>query len=522
MKNQDLENKIKNAFSNATPDIFDSISKDCNTEKGTVIYMAENKKQNKWIKQLVTIAAAFAIVFSSIGIYNVFTGKAETAKVSLDVNPSIEMTVNKNEKVVDVTPLNEDGKIVIGDMELKNTNLETAVNALIGSMVKNGYISDLANSILVSVDAKNEKNINKLQDKISAQINEFLENNNLESSVLTQNIIGESSKVKEFSKKHNISEGRAKFILEFVKSNSQYNADDLAELTVNELNILVQSSNKGVNNVKTQGQASEKAYIGSEKAESLAFEYAGVSKANAKNIDVDFEAERIDGKMVMIYEVDFDVENIEYDVDIDAVSGKLIKIEHETIFEKDDKDEEDKDDDEIETDKKEDDIVPDKSYIGEAKAKETALSFFGLKEKDVKDLDCDLEREKGKVIYDVDFIYGNEKYDVDIDAVSGGVLKSKKELISKNETEQKDDKDDEKHVQVNPGVNYIGEKTATDFALYHVGIKIDQAKNIKCELEKENGKMIYEVEFNYGENEYDYDIDAVTGVIINNSVEKDD
>lgn len=523
MKNQDLENKIKNAFSNATPDIFDSVSKDCNTEKGTVIYMEENKKQNKWIKQLVTIAAAFAIAFSSIGIYNVCTGKAETTKVSLDVNPSIEMTVNKNEKVVNVTPRNEDGKKVVGNMKLENTDLETAVNAIIGSMVKNGYISELANSILISVDGKSQKNMNELQDKISSQINEFLQNNNLESAVLTQNIIGNNSKVREFSKKHNISEGRAKFILEFVKSNAQYNADDLAELTVNELNILAQGSNKEVKNVKTQGQASEKAYIGSDKAKSLAFEYANVSSTNAKNIDVDFEAERIDGKMMLIYEVDFDVDNVEYDVDIDAVSGNLVKIEKETIFEDNDKDE-DKDKDEEETDEKDDDIVPDKSYIGDQIAKEKALSFFSLKEKDVKKLDCELEKEKGKVVYDIEFIYENQKYDVHIDAASGEVLKTKKELISKKKKDKKDDDDDDddKDVQIKPELNYIGNKVAIDFALHHAGIKKDQAHDIKCKFEKENGKIIYEVEFDYGEKEYQYDIDAITGSIIKNTVDEDD
>ena len=75
---------------------------------------------------------------------------AVDATVSLDVNPSVEIQVNRKDQVLEVTPLNEDGKRVIGDMDFSGSDLDVTVNALIGSMLQNGYLSELANSLPVS------------------------------------------------------------------------------------------------------------------------------------------------------------------------------------------------------------------------------------------------------------------------------------------------------------------------------------------------------------------------------------
>ena len=66
--------------------------------------------------------------------------------IGIDVNPSIELSVNRNEKVLQANPLNEDAETILDDMNLKNVDLDIAVNALIGSMVRNGYLSELDNS----------------------------------------------------------------------------------------------------------------------------------------------------------------------------------------------------------------------------------------------------------------------------------------------------------------------------------------------------------------------------------------
>ena len=47
-------------------------------------------------------------------------------------------------------------------------------------------------------------------------------------------------------------------------------------------------------------------------------------------------------------------------------------------------------------------------------------------------------------------------------------------------------------------------------------------RGLKAELDKEDGIMVYEVEFRYGHYEYDYEINAKTGAIIDYEKEWDD
>ncbi len=68
--------------------------------------------------------------------------------------------------------------------------------------------------------------------------------------------------------------------------------------------------------------------------------------------------------------------------------------------------------------------------------------------------------------------------------------------------------------------SYIGEDTAIAAALADAGISADAASNIRTEFDCENGIIIYEIEFNSGGMEYEYDIDASSGTIVSSDVER--
>ena len=65
----------------------------------------------------------------------------------------------------------------------------------------------------------------------------------------------------------------------------------------------------------------------------------------------------------------------------------------------------------------------DSQLIGESKAKSIAISHAGKKETDITLVKCELDRDDGRVVYEVEF-YSKDyiEYDYDIDAYSGSVL----------------------------------------------------------------------------------------------------
>ena len=159
-KEREINEKLGRAFEHATPSFNPSALFTEGEKKGEILMMKEGRKRkNNLITFAAPIAAALILLVGiGTGIYG-YESYAVASTVSLDVNPSVELKVNKAGKVLDANALNEDGQTVLGSMEekLKGVHVEVAVNALVGSMVKNGFVSDTANSILVSVNSKSEK-----------------------------------------------------------------------------------------------------------------------------------------------------------------------------------------------------------------------------------------------------------------------------------------------------------------------------------------------------------------------------
>ena len=68
---------------------------------------------------------------------------------------------------------------------------------------------------------------------------------------------------------------------------------------------------------------------------------------------------------------------------------------------------------------------------------------------------------------------------------------------------------------------YIGKEAAINAALAHAGLERAKVRDLQCELDRENGVMVYEVEFESGLYDYEYDIDATTGKVLKSKKELD-
>lgn len=427
MKDRDIEAKLKQAVSKATPDVLESILSDCEEQKGNVILMTETKKKNAWARRLSVIAAAFVVIIGGVIGFRIYGSNYSVAStVSLDVNPSIEIKVNEKERVLDVTAQNEDGRTVIGDMDFAGSDLDVAVNALIGSMLRNGYLSELANSILISVDNNDPAKGAALQQKLTDEVNALLQTNTFSGAVLSQTISADKE-LQQLADTYDITLGKAQLIKQITEQNPLYSFEKLVPLSINELNLLSESGSNHLENINSVGTASDKAYIGIEKAKEIALAHAGLAASDITNLKTEMDYE----DTFMVYEVEFRSGGFEYEYDINAVSGDIIKHKKET------------DDDynqrpQTGTANTNPDSpagsVPassqpqaNTSYIGENRAKEIALAQAGVSEADLREYKIELDRENGIMVYEVEFKSGHYEYQFDIDANTGAILEQDRE-----------------------------------------------------------------------------------------------
>ena len=423
MKTENINEMLKSAVSNAAPDVLDNVLHACDYEKGKVIYM--EKKKNRSFAGFAAVAAVFVLLIAGIFIAknNGFgiTNNSLAAVVSLDVNPSIELKVDNDEDVISVNGLNDDGKKVLEGMDLEDTDLEVAVNAIIGSMLKHGYINEMANSILLSVSGVEGYDADALETKLANEVNALLKNG----AVLSQNVSNADDKLVKLADEYGITVGKAALIQEIVKNSKTHTFEQLAGLTINELNLI--SENSKLDNIKSEGKASAKSYIGNDAALSAALKAAGLGKDQVKNIEIELDYEH----GVMVYEVEFDRGFDEYSYDIDAKTGEVVAYDNEingkeVEFDKnpeinDNDDNDDDDDDKVVN-------VPAEDVIGKDAAKSAALKHAGLTAAQVTELSVELDRENGKTVYEVEFKSAGYEYSCEIDAVKGTVLYSNKEL----------------------------------------------------------------------------------------------
>ena len=68
----------------------------------------------------------------------------------------------------------------------------------------------------------------------------------------------------------------------------------------------------------------------------------------------------------------------------------------------------------------------------------------------------------------------------------------------------------------------IGEDAALQIALKDAGLSKSEAERIRCELDYDDGRTEYEIEFHKGMTEYSYTLDAFTGKILEKEIENDD
>ena len=405
MKNdKSIETKLRSAVSHAVPDALDDILSACDHEKGKVIYM--EKKRTSPLRSFAAIAAVLVLVIAGIfAIKNLGGSSADTlaAVVSLDVNPSIELNVDKDENVLSAKGLNADGKTVLGDMQLKGSKLDVAVNAIIGSMLQNGYLDDMANSILLSVSGVDGYNAEALRSKLASDVNKQLK----DCAVLSQDVSGADSETVKLAEKYDISVGKAALIRQIVSADARHSFEELALLSINELNLL--ADGKSLGTIDSTGKASSKAYIGRDAALEAALKHASLSKNDVRNIDIELDYEY--GRMV--YEVEFEVgTTTEYEYDINAATGEIVWYEKDSGGN-------------IEQGGS---AAEGKDSVGKDKAVQTALGHAGLTSSQVTQLEAKLDRDGGKLVYEIEFRSGNYEYEYEIDASSGSIIKSEKDL----------------------------------------------------------------------------------------------
>lgn len=185
--------------------------------------------------------------------------------------------------------------------------------------------------------------------------------------------------------------------------------------------------------------------------------------------------------------------------------------------------------------------------ISAAEAENIALEKAGLTRESVRFERTEIDSERGKLVWEVEFHKGNKEYSFEIDAATGEVLREETEGERRPSAPLVTDPPATDPPATNPPVTEppVTDPLATDppatvppnenpasaeltreqaieIALSDAGLTREQIRELEVERDYERGTLVYEIDFEHGRKEYSYDIRISDGKIITRDVEIDD
>lgn len=217
----------------------------------------EKMEQHDWITRQETEKTAYdrsvrvgkalsclcCILLAVIGIrWYVIYGMVDTI-VSLDVNPSFEIQMNRKDTVLKLTGLNAKAVSMLENQNFRGKDLESAIEFLIEHLEEEGYLTQEKNTVLLSVRNKKENRTLQIEETACGMLRNALEKKNISPNIIMQSL-PKDKELKKEAKKLQISAAKLNLIHQLILKNPDLKEENLSTMTIDELVKLLNDQQK--------------------------------------------------------------------------------------------------------------------------------------------------------------------------------------------------------------------------------------------------------------------------------------
>ena len=204
------------------------------------------KRKPSRYKYIIPLVASFLLFFFLTSVFS----NPIYGYVSIDINPSLELSINKRHKVIGVTPLNEQGEETFNSLDLIGKDIDLALSKIVLNFNEQGlFVQQEANLILTIVTTL-EKNNDNFDLVIKESVKKALEENQVKNNSY---VIPAKIDQRNQSSENGIS--TAKHVIQQISTNNgwEINKDVLINKGINET-----LKEKGINVEEVIKEAQEK------------------------------------------------------------------------------------------------------------------------------------------------------------------------------------------------------------------------------------------------------------------------
>ena len=182
-----------------------------------------------WYKLAVAVAAVF-ILSLVIPFYPLLTANAQpVASLSLDINPSLELGINKDGLVVDIRAFNQAGENLLRNTPVKQLEVYRAVQLLVEEAVREGFVNQEKGNVIVAAYTGAKYHFD--EQKLKAAVKEKISGTNLSAEVL---VVSTSMEIHQQARANQVSQGKYLMFVAAKANGKELSLDELKKNGINE------------------------------------------------------------------------------------------------------------------------------------------------------------------------------------------------------------------------------------------------------------------------------------------------
>lgn len=216
---------------------LDQIHASEKTKEETLSFVLKHKRSPNYKMTLSVVGTCFCLLFIFfIQPWKIFdtsrSPQLETTFISIDINPSMEWELDKDQQIISINTFNEDAKLIIKELDILHKPLEESLHLLFANEKYQDY---LANGILeVGVYSDNQEQASLLEKEILVILNTTFDEGKYHCNNITK-------ETRQKSNQHHMSSGKYRVIEQILIHDKTHTTQELKVMSMNELYAILSS-----------------------------------------------------------------------------------------------------------------------------------------------------------------------------------------------------------------------------------------------------------------------------------------
>ncbi len=177
---------------------------------------------------------------------------AANAKITMDINPSVEIITNARGRVESVTPLNDDAQTLLLDTNFEGKVALDVVVEIAELARQYGYLkANVENALVVTTEMDDEARMNRVQAEIRSRIQAHLEQKNINSDVIDGNALIVQADI-DAANELGISVGKYRIIKTAMALDVELTYEAALEMSVSELLDVIRTNRESLSDFASE------------------------------------------------------------------------------------------------------------------------------------------------------------------------------------------------------------------------------------------------------------------------------